>query len=401
MSEKKPDNKKDKAPAPKKDKPSGFATFKSNWQDLPQTRRNLIAMGVMVIGILAVGAYMSPFGKNHRVGYQNPKVTMDYLVKNTDTPEINKKGLIGVMGKSISCHQHTPMGSPLIEEAGLQGAVMVCHNSYSTLYDLENKTPAAVSHVLTRKDFLQGKYVERESEFTDDPYLNGEGVPTSKDYRGTNYDRGHLMPAADASHDEMAMKETFYMTNIAPQTPAHNRGIWARLEKDVRELLKRGKICVPAPSKEVFDEVPQEYRCKGTALHPYQYQMEFEQLYVTTGVLHHVPRHKDVPTIGQDGSLGTFKGSGVKIPNYFYKIILEPRTGFSAAYLIPNVPQVGNRNYHEFHIPLRELEKKYAFMTFYPALKNGSNFKSFYVENSKEGPKATGGLNGMLDRFLF
>ena len=58
------------------------------------------------------------------------------------------------------------------------------------------------------------------------------------DYTKSGFDRGHLVPAADIPHDapQKAMDETFLMTNISPQIPAFNRGIWASFEKYVRSL---------------------------------------------------------------------------------------------------------------------------------------------------------------------
>lgn len=381
-------------------------SLKKQWNASPQFRRTIVALGILVIGAMSFIFYMTPYGKSMRVGYKNPKIAMEYSAKaSSDTPVLNRKGLRGAVGDVEGCHKHTPLGSPNVAKAGLAPSIMVCHDTYATVFNSETKTPVFVSHVLNRTDFLKGKYVERESQFIDDPILNGgKEFPTSDDYKGTGYDRGHLMPAGDATHDEFAMKETFYMTNIAPQAPAHNRGIWARLEKDIRELLKRGKVCVPT-DQETFETLPKEEKCQGTKLHPYQTTVEFEQLYITTGVLYHVSNKKDIPQIGnpEDGSMGTFK-SGIKIPNYFYKIIFEPRTGMSAAYLIPNVPQVGNEDYHKFHIPLKDLEKKYTYMEFFPEIsrKEMNKFKNFYITKTDKGEiKFSGGRNGMLDRFLF
>lgn len=35
-----------------------------------------------------------------------------------------------------------------------------------------------------------------------------------KDYVGSGYDRGHLVPAADLKQSQKAMDESFYLTNI-------------------------------------------------------------------------------------------------------------------------------------------------------------------------------------------
>lgn len=47
------------------------------------------------------------------------------------------------------------------------------------------------------------------------------GVCACSDYNGSGYDRGHLAPAADHSHDLVKLKETFSLINISPQVCVH------------------------------------------------------------------------------------------------------------------------------------------------------------------------------------
>ena len=60
------------------------------------------------------------------------------------------------------------------------------------------------------------------------------------DYRRSGYDRGHLAPAADMAFDNLAMSESFYMSNMSPQNSKLNRGLWARLENRIRDWVRRG-----------------------------------------------------------------------------------------------------------------------------------------------------------------
>jgi endonuclease G len=59
-----------------------------------------------------------------------------------------------------------------------------------------------------------------------------------KDYRNSGYDRGHNMAAVDCACDSAGMTESFYYSNICPQTPSLNRGSWRRLERYTRELAQ-------------------------------------------------------------------------------------------------------------------------------------------------------------------
>lgn len=68
-------------------------------------------------------------------------------------------------------------------------------------------------------------------------FLCDESVPGCADdwdYSYSGYDRGHMIPAADVKWNKNAMKESFYMTNICPQSTSLNTGAWKRLEEKCR-----------------------------------------------------------------------------------------------------------------------------------------------------------------------
>jgi endonuclease G len=65
------------------------------------------------------------------------------------------------------------------------------------------------------------------------------------DYRNSGYDRGHMAPAGDFKRSREAMSETFLLSNMTPQRPSLNRGMWERLEEQVRSLARsHGSIWV-------------------------------------------------------------------------------------------------------------------------------------------------------------
>lgn len=59
-------------------------------------------------------------------------------------------------------------------------------------------------------------------------------------YSGTGYVKGHLIAFADSSCEEGAAS-TCVTSNIIPQPAAQNSGVWAQLEKHIREIASRGK----------------------------------------------------------------------------------------------------------------------------------------------------------------
>jgi DNA/RNA endonuclease G (NUC1) len=60
------------------------------------------------------------------------------------------------------------------------------------------------------------------------------------DYSGSGYDRGHMCPSADRTDNTTDNEMTFYMSNIIPQTPDNNQGVWANLETYCRTLAQSG-----------------------------------------------------------------------------------------------------------------------------------------------------------------
>ena len=72
--------------------------------------------------------------------------------------------------------------------------------------------------------------------------------PKPGDYAKTSYDRGHMAPnhAIATRYGAEAQAKTFLMGNIAPQTPALNRGPWREVEHRIADLWTRrwGEIWV-------------------------------------------------------------------------------------------------------------------------------------------------------------
>ena len=111
---------------------------------------------------------------------------------------------------------------------------------YFTLsYSEEHEQAEWVAYILTREN-LQKPWNDRKDNFRPDPKIK-TGSSTPNDYRGSGYDRGHLIPAADLAFDEEAMAESFYMSNISPQSRNFNKGIWRELEELTRNWAKKFK----------------------------------------------------------------------------------------------------------------------------------------------------------------
>lgn len=62
------------------------------------------------------------------------------------------------------------------------------------------------------------------------------------DFKGSGFDRGHMVPSADQNGLEIQNSETFLLTNMSPQKPELNRYIWRKLENKVRILNRNDDI---------------------------------------------------------------------------------------------------------------------------------------------------------------
>jgi endonuclease G len=165
--------------------------------------------------------------------------------------------------------------------------VLIQHYAYSMVYDNSHEQSKWVCYKISN-EFEVGIY-KRTNSFKKDPLVLG-GSASHSDYKGSGYDRGHLAPAADMTWSEVAMKESFYYSNMSPQTASFNRGVWKRLESTVR-----------------------------------RWGAEFDSLYVTTGPL-------------LTDSLDVI-GSSVSVPNHFYKTVISFKGGkpfSSISFLLEN-----------------------------------------------------------------
>ncbi len=63
---------------------------------------------------------------------------------------------------------------------------------------------------------------------------------THADYTNSGFDRGHMCPSADRSVTVADNEVTFLMSNILPQAPDNNQGVWASFETYCRTLAAAG-----------------------------------------------------------------------------------------------------------------------------------------------------------------
>ncbi len=119
----------------------------------------------------------------------------------------------------------------------LADAQLVRHEGYTVRYRTDYKSADWVAYPLLAYK-LTGDADRAGTSFKPDPTVDG-GTALPSDYTRSGYDRGHLAPAGDFKFSQRMMTETFLMSNITPQAPQFNRGIWKELEEQVRAWALR------------------------------------------------------------------------------------------------------------------------------------------------------------------
>ena len=74
------------------------------------------------------------------------------------------------------------------------------------------------------------------AEYPNDPELPQQYHFSADPYWNSGYDHGHIFPSADRaySYNAAANRQTFYLTNMQPQSNNFNAFIWAEMEKQIR-----------------------------------------------------------------------------------------------------------------------------------------------------------------------
>jgi endonuclease G len=126
---------------------------------------------------------------------------------------------------------------PVLTFSQVTDTITIHQKYYSTTFSKSKRFPIVVKYWLTRDMLDCDHRFKRKNKFKPDPMIP-QFTNLDNDYKHSGYDRGHQMDAFDCGCDSTAMAESFYYSNVAPQSPALNRGIWKRLEEYRRELVK-------------------------------------------------------------------------------------------------------------------------------------------------------------------
>jgi len=136
--------------------------------------------------------------------------------------------------------EHLTMGNPsnAVTDVNQPNNYLMEKPQYSMSYSRDNGGPNWVSWHL---DTSWLGSAPRQDDFRADTTLPaGWYRVQATDYSGSGFDRGHMCPSADRTITVTANSATFLMTNMIPQLPANNQGVWANLESYSRTLVSQG-----------------------------------------------------------------------------------------------------------------------------------------------------------------
>lgn len=120
-------------------------------------------------------------------------------------------------------------GFPTVQK---KDTTQLCRKGYAAEHDNQAKIPVWAAYLLTPKE-ASGCFA-RNSGYAPDLHLRVDARATPKDYAKSGYDIGHMVNDADMRWDFQAGQETYILSNMAPQLPEFNRGIWKKLEESTR-----------------------------------------------------------------------------------------------------------------------------------------------------------------------
>lgn len=196
---------------------------------------------VCFIGIWSLYNYINPFdvqpdkkeSVEHYPGQEEfPESEVPDSV--TVTPEEEKSSL----KEPETVAFEVPDGVEMSRLENGQPEEIVRHEGYTLSYNPTYKIANWVAYKLTSGEARSTKN-GRTDKFLRDPQVSVSSE--NDDYTRSGYDRGHMAPAGDMKWSAKAIRESFYLSNICPQKPGLNRGVWKDLEEKCRLWAKEKK----------------------------------------------------------------------------------------------------------------------------------------------------------------
>jgi len=125
-------------------------------------------------------------------------------------------------------------------------------------YEKLHKDDPCDKRVRVDRTFCASNENKDMPKFTPDCRIHGYHRADARDYCDTQYEMGLMAQPENYPFDCEAFCECFTMTNIVPQTPGFNCGVWFELECYIREKLVKENKSVYVCTGPVFRPIPAE-----------------------------------------------------------------------------------------------------------------------------------------------
>jgi len=166
---------------------------------------------------------------------------------------------------------------------------LVARDGYVLEHSSLEKIPIWVAEHVTAAQL--GGSLTRDNKFQPDPALKPGTRAELADYKSSGYDRGHQAPAGNQTRDAKLKSETFYLSNMTPQTPRMNQQIWRELETLARD-----------------------------------WTLKYGETYQITGPVFYDPKEDDPRSADGTVSYKSIGKNHVAVPTHIYKIVLARRS---------------------------------------------------------------------------
>ena len=118
--------------------------------------------------------------------------------------------------------------------------------NYSVEWDCDKKAQRWSAYQMTTATLVQktSRYYSTDNQYPFDPLLPNNTYLTQDCFWNSGFDHGHICPSADRLYSAEANYQTFFLTNMQPQSKAFNaseNSPWYRLEGQIRNWTKNAE----------------------------------------------------------------------------------------------------------------------------------------------------------------
>jgi endonuclease G len=150
--------------------------------------------------------------------------------------------------RDASVEQNLPWGTPAPTGSVSHERTLI-QRDYVIAYDADLRVPLWTAEKVTGERLGR---VGRSDCFRKDVRLKSPDASAPSDYSEPIFDQGHVTPSANMTMSQIAVHNSFIMSNMTPQFCQFNRGVWQILEEIVRRwAVQYGTVYVISGS--IFD----------------------------------------------------------------------------------------------------------------------------------------------------